>query len=166
MVVCGDFLQVRRLSELPLPFPLCLRLIPTFSTFSQLPPVMENNADAVFAFESESWNKVISKSVNLTTVSVPFPLSSSLRDLTSVSFSDFSFRQKDQRFVDMLNEMRYGNPSWSTTQTFNRLTKEVVYEDGLEPTVCLCLLPSRLFSPADSLDPFRLVGAVCAESAG
>lgn len=91
MVVCGDFLQVRRLSELPLPFPLCLRLIPTFSTFSQLPPVMENNADAVFAFESESWNKVISKSVNLTTVSVPFPLSSSLRDLTSVSFSDLQF---------------------------------------------------------------------------
>jgi hypothetical protein len=49
---------------------------------------MENNADPVFAFESKSWNKVISKCVNLTTVSVPFPSSSSLRDLTSVSFAD------------------------------------------------------------------------------
>lgn len=44
------------------------------------------------------------------------------------------FRQKDQTFVDMLNEMRFGKLSSTSAARFANLSREVVYTDGIEPT--------------------------------
>lgn len=56
--------------------------------FFQLPPVMKNTGTR-FAFEAKMWDEALSHKVNLTQV----------------------FRQKDQTFVRMLNEMRMGTLS-------------------------------------------------------
>ncbi|KAI0272372.1 hypothetical protein BC834DRAFT_344713 [Gloeopeniophorella convolvens] len=65
-----------------------------------------------FAFEADLWNETIHKAIKLTKV----------------------FRQKDQDFVDMLNEMRYGTLSSKSIEKFRALSREIVYEDGIMPT--------------------------------
>ncbi|KAJ3918616.1 hypothetical protein F5877DRAFT_42202 [Lentinula edodes] len=83
--------------------------------FCQLPPVPNkrdsNKAPATFAFEAQTWDcvgpPVILKKV---------------------------FRQKDQSFVNMLNEMRFGTMSESTIKAFKALNRDVTYEDGVQPT--------------------------------
>lgn len=81
--------------------------------FLQLPPVTESGREPVFAFDARCWQAVVSRRINLTEV----------------------FRQKDQRFVDMLNEVRFGSLSARTVEAFAGMSRAVKYEDGLEPTV-------------------------------
>ncbi|OXG73905.1 ATP-dependent DNA helicase PIF1 [Cryptococcus neoformans MW-RSA36] len=86
--------------------------------FFQLPPVTKNGGMPKFAFEAEMWDETIHLSVNLTKV----------------------FRQKDQRFVDMLNEMRFGRLSNESIVAFKSLARPLKFNDGIEPTA---LFPRR-----------------------
>ncbi|KAJ4476616.1 hypothetical protein J3R30DRAFT_309841 [Lentinula aciculospora] len=83
--------------------------------FCQLPPVPSKRdskkAPAMFAFEAQSWN-CVGPPVVLKKV----------------------FRQKDQAFVNMLNEMRFGTMSESTINAFKALNRTVIYDDGVQPT--------------------------------
>ncbi|KAK9478350.1 PIF1-like helicase-domain-containing protein [Lipomyces japonicus] len=86
--------------------------------FFQLPPVAESGRLTKFAFEATSWSKAIPETICLTQV----------------------FRQKDQEFVDMLNEMRLGQISQSSISKFRQLSRKLNHADGLEPTE---LFPTR-----------------------
>ncbi|KAN0061700.1 DNA helicase [Thecaphora frezii] len=79
--------------------------------FFQLPPVNPGGG-MTFAFEASSWDSVVVHKVNLTKV----------------------FRQKDSRFVTMLNEMRFGQLSPETIRSFKALERAPVYEEGIVPT--------------------------------
>ncbi|OCF54639.1 ATP-dependent DNA helicase PIF1 [Kwoniella mangroviensis CBS 10435] len=80
--------------------------------FFQLPPVTKGNSMPKFCFEADMWNETIHMSVNLSKV----------------------FRQKDPRFIDMLNEMRFGKLTPQSNQAFRSLAREVRYDDNIEPT--------------------------------
>ncbi|WWC92397.1 uncharacterized protein L201_007354 [Kwoniella dendrophila CBS 6074] len=80
--------------------------------FFQLPPVTKGNSMPKFCFEADMWNETIHMSVNLSKV----------------------FRQKDPRFIDMLNEMRFGKLTPNSVQAFKSLAREVRYTDSIEPT--------------------------------
>ncbi|KAK9471847.1 PIF1-like helicase-domain-containing protein, partial [Dipodascopsis tothii] len=80
--------------------------------FFQLPPVPEGGRATKFAFDATSWTEAIPLTVCLTHV----------------------FRQKDQVFVDMLNEMREGKLSAQSIERFRALARRPEYSDGLEPT--------------------------------
>jgi len=80
--------------------------------FFQLPPVTKHNKSPTFAFEAATWNDTVTACVNLTKV----------------------FRQRDQTFVDMLNEMRFGKMTKASIDRFAGLRREIVYTDGIEPT--------------------------------
>ena len=79
--------------------------------FFQLPPVSVQG-DAHFVFESPKWSEVIQDQFNLTQV----------------------FRQKDHRFVGMLNEMRLGKLSPDTVRAFSQLDRVPALPDGITPT--------------------------------
>ena len=79
--------------------------------FFQLPPVSKAGTPK-FAFEATLWKQTIKRTFNLTKV----------------------FRQRDQEFVDMLNEMRFGRLSQQSIAKFKALSREIVYEDGLGAT--------------------------------
>lgn len=78
--------------------------------FFQLPPVMKTATK--FAFEAEMWDKTLEHKVNLTQV----------------------FRQKDQTFVRMLNEMRFGKLSADTVQRFKQLSRVPDFDENIVPT--------------------------------
>lgn len=78
--------------------------------FFQLPPVSRDTV--LFCFESEMWKKCIQKTILLTKV----------------------FRQKDDNLVDMLNTIRYGDPTPELVRNIANLRREVHYSDGIEPT--------------------------------
>lgn len=40
----------------------------------------------------------------------------------------------DAAFVDMLNEMRFGDLSLNSIQNFKKLSREIHYEDGMGAT--------------------------------
>ncbi|WVF67909.1 hypothetical protein IAT40_002671 [Kwoniella sp. CBS 6097] len=80
--------------------------------FFQLPPVTKSGAVPRFCFEAAMWDETINMSVNLTKV----------------------FRQKDQRFVDMLNEMRFGKLTPKSIEAFRSLSRPIDYNDNIEPT--------------------------------
>ncbi|TFY61840.1 hypothetical protein EVJ58_g4258 [Rhodofomes roseus] len=77
--------------------------------FFQLPPV-NKSGKVNFAFEAEMWKHTIKDNTF---------------KLTKV------FRQRDQEFVDMLNEMRYGQLSQRSIERFKSLDREIEYEDGV-----------------------------------
>ena len=89
----------------------CHQVIVT-GDFFQLPPVTKGGQGVKFAFEAQLWKETIQKTYNLTKV----------------------FRQRDQEFVDMLNEMRFGRLSQQSIAKFKALSREIVYEDGLGAT--------------------------------
>ncbi|SPO25681.1 related to PIF1 - DNA helicase involved in mitochondrial DNA repair and telomere length control [Ustilago trichophora] len=79
--------------------------------FFQLPPVNPGGS-VTFAFDAQCWNKVVQHKVNLTQV----------------------FRQKDESFVTMLNEMRFGKLSLKTIDAFKKLERVPTYDDDIVPT--------------------------------
>lgn len=90
--------------------------------FCQLPPVPDRDNKgihkvAIFAFDATSWSKCIDRPVVLHRVF-----------------------QKDQGFVDMLNAMRLGHLSPDAIEKFRKLSRPVIYDDGIEPTD---LFPTR-----------------------
>ncbi|GJJ78195.1 ATP-dependent DNA helicase PIF1 [Entomortierella parvispora] len=79
--------------------------------FFQLPPV-DKSGKARFCFEAASWKSSIHVTIQLEQV----------------------FRQKDQTFADMLNEVRIGQMQHSTIERFQILTRPLPEADGLKPT--------------------------------
>ncbi|CAK9787080.1 unnamed protein product [Cutaneotrichosporon oleaginosum] len=79
--------------------------------FFQLPPVTKNG-EPRFCFEATTWSESIHKQVNLSKV----------------------FRQKDERFVNMLNEMRFGRLTSESIETFRKLDRPIPCPDGIVPT--------------------------------
>ncbi|KAI9059699.1 hypothetical protein FKP32DRAFT_1579524, partial [Trametes sanguinea] len=91
--------------------------------FCQLPPVPDKSGTgaqipATFAFDAESWSRCVGDPIVLTRV----------------------FHQRDQKFVDMLNALRFGRVDPETVRAFSSLSREVHYSDGIEPTE---LYPTR-----------------------
>lgn len=80
--------------------------------FFQLPPVPEKNSTAKFVFEATTWNTCIGHTILLTHV----------------------FRQKDEQFASMLNEMRLGKMSAATVREFKSLSRPLKFHDELEAT--------------------------------
>ncbi|POW11447.1 hypothetical protein PSHT_08375 [Puccinia striiformis] len=83
--------------------------------FFQLPPVTKPGLHVKrlpYLFESESWEECVDKIIVLKHV----------------------FRQSDQVFVDLLNEIRVGLVSPQTKEIMASLTKPVKYDDGIVPT--------------------------------
>lgn len=70
--------------------------------FFQLPPVTKNGQPK-FAFEAEKWSECVERTFNLSKV----------------------FRQKDPRFVDILNEMRFGRLTPASIRTFYELARPI-----------------------------------------
>lgn len=98
--------------------------------FFQLPPVMKSGTR--FAFESKMWDEALSHKVNLTQV----------------------FRQKDETFVRMLNEMRHGQLSTDSIQRFQRLNRPPKIDDEF-------MVPTELFPLREDVDKsngMRLAG--------
>ncbi|SSD61583.1 related to ATP-dependent helicase RRM3 [Saccharomycodes ludwigii] len=90
--------------------------------FFQLPPVPDrfSKKQPKFCFESKVWQTAIKKTVLLNKV----------------------FRQHDNELIDMLNAVRYGDGLSSSMINFIKsLEREVVYEDGIQPTE---LYPTRM----------------------
>ncbi|KAL7327386.1 DNA helicase [Mucor circinelloides] len=79
--------------------------------FFQLPPVNKDRASK-FAFEAASWRAAITQTVLLTQV----------------------FRQKDETFVRILNEMRLGVLSEEAISIFSSLSREPVGYNDIKPT--------------------------------
>lgn len=93
--------------------------------FFQLPPVdagskfNQNQAKVCFAFESKIWKNKLSSTIVLTQV----------------------FRQQgDNRLIEILNNMRMGTLSPQMCRELSALSREVKYDDGIEPTE---LYPTR-----------------------
>lgn len=78
-----------------------------------------SNVSSDFAFESQSWKEAIHYKLMLTKV----------------------FRQgKDMNFINMLDELRHGNPSDDTVSKFHLLNEPLSNLDGIEPAE---LYPTR-----------------------
>ncbi|ROW16673.1 hypothetical protein VPNG_01514 [Cytospora leucostoma] len=80
--------------------------------FFQLPPITQSGKDVFFAFQSNAWKECIENTVTLTQV----------------------FRQKDNHFVDLLNELRRGDITPATREALTRLSRPLPQDDGLLPT--------------------------------
>jgi ATP-dependent DNA helicase PIF1 len=80
--------------------------------FFQLPPVPDKNSTAKFVFDAVTWNTCIQHTILLTHV----------------------FRQKDESFASMLNEMRLGKMSAATIREFKSLSRPLNFRDELEAT--------------------------------
>lgn len=80
--------------------------------FFQLPPVTRSGEEAFFAFQSDAWKECIEHTVPLSRV----------------------FRQKDDRFVTLLNEMRRGEISSLAMQILTSLSRPLPDQNGLLPT--------------------------------
>ena len=80
--------------------------------FYQLPPVPDKGKPVNFTFEAECWSEAITHTIELRQV----------------------FRQKDDRFSTMLNEMRNGKMSPGTIHTFQNLSRQPKVPAGITPT--------------------------------
>lgn len=91
--------------------------------FFQLPPVSKGNVTTKYAFDANCWASLFGEESQV--------------KLTQV------FRQKDESFVNMLNELRYGNLSPETVRLFRSLEHEsdLQKSTGMAPTI---LFPTRI----------------------
>ncbi|AJU20145.1 Rrm3p [Saccharomyces cerevisiae YJM1419] len=82
--------------------------------FFQLPPVAKKDEHNVvkFCFESEMWKRCIQKTILLTKV----------------------FRQQDNKLIDILNAIRYGELTVDIAKTIRNLNRDIDYADGIAPT--------------------------------
>lgn len=90
--------------------------------FYQLPPVVKktthdgtelDDVEVFFAFESSAWKETIQRTITLKEI----------------------FRQKgDQRFIDMLNNLRDGNVPDDTARDFCRLSRPLKCPEGIVPS--------------------------------
>ncbi|KAG6334440.1 hypothetical protein ID866_4641 [Astraeus odoratus] len=85
--------------------------------FFQLPPV--SKGDPFFAFESAAWKKCIGHTINLTKV----------------------FRQKDELFISLLNQMRQGSLSPEASAIFKSLSRPLPPPPPSMPNT----IPTELF---------------------
>ncbi|WWD16729.1 hypothetical protein CI109_101160 [Kwoniella shandongensis] len=83
--------------------------------FFQLPPVAKGSNTYAFAFEATSWPQIFNQEKN------------NMMSLTRV------FRQKEDRFVRVLEGMRRGMISDQDALMLKSLEREVKYEGGIEP---------------------------------
>jgi len=83
--------------------------------FYQLPPVSENEYDPsdVYAFNAAAWDNTIDRTFNLTQV----------------------FRQKDERFIEMLNNMRIGELTQENINMIRKLDRPLNIPNGLTPVM-------------------------------
>ncbi|KAH3684041.1 hypothetical protein WICPIJ_004979 [Wickerhamomyces pijperi] len=86
--------------------------------FFQLPPVPDKGKEIKFCFEAECWSRVIDEKILLKKV----------------------FRQKDTAFVDLLNTIRTGLVNPVVEKEFRSLSRDIQYNDGIQPTE---LYPTR-----------------------
>lgn len=91
--------------------------------FFQLPPVDKRNGMTKYAFDAKCWSEIFGEESQV--------------KLTQV------FRQKDESFVNMLNELRYGTLSPETVRLFKSLEHEsdLQKSTGMAPTI---LFPTRM----------------------
>ncbi|KAF7330814.1 ATP-dependent DNA helicase PIF1 [Mycena venus] len=104
--------------------------------FFQLPPVAKN-ATPVFAFECDEWKRCIEHTLTLTHV----------------------FRQKDDEFVDLLNQLRLGTITPAASATFKALSRPL-------PPDPAGILPTELFplrQEVDRANSARLAALTTAE---
>ncbi|ROW04561.1 hypothetical protein VMCG_04946 [Cytospora schulzeri] len=80
--------------------------------FFQLPPVTPSGKDTFFAFQSDAWKASIDTTIMLNQV----------------------FRQKDNRFVTLLNEFRRGEITPAANEAMMRLSRPLPQDDGIVPT--------------------------------
>lgn len=80
--------------------------------FFQLPPVPDKDRGARFAFEAETWSAVVTETYQLCKV----------------------FRQKDNTFSTILNEMRLGRITPETVRTFQERSKPLTGTGEIEAT--------------------------------
>lgn len=118
----------RKLRKNPAPFG-GIQLVLT-GDFFQLPPVPPASGQtARFCFEAQQWKKTVPHTIMLHHV----------------------FRQRDEEFVGMLNEMRLGALSRESIARFQKLARVPDYADGLVPTE---LFPTR--SEVDTANAARM----------
>ena len=99
--------------------------------FFQLPPVSRKSDPPVkYCFTSPLWAEVVGKSSF---------------ELTEI------FRQKDQKLIDLLNDIRYGTMSVSTNRLIQSLRRDIMLPTGIVPTM---LVPMN--STADSINICQL----------
>jgi hypothetical protein len=98
--------------------------------FYQLPPVPDREGPPTkFAFDADSWTAVIKRE--------------NMHALTRV------FRQKEDRFVGILERMRRGMVKSEDAETLRMCQRTVRYDDGIEPVALYVQYPTRL-EPADA----------------
>lgn len=111
--------------------------------FFQLPPVTKFGQPK-FAFEANAWKECIDTTINLTKVfrqrdtgayGSPNTIAprSSAKASCSIPFSSL-LQPLPPEFIDMLNEMRFGNLSKESVVKFGKLKRQPKYDDGLDPT--------------------------------
>lgn len=108
--------------------------------FFQLPPVTKGTMPT-FAFEAKAWQSAIDHTVNLTQVFRQ-------KDTSCVSLACSHLAACSRRarltellpfplspiaFIDMLNEMRFGQLTADSISKFKGLSRELTY-NGVEPT--------------------------------
>lgn len=77
--------------------------------FFQLPPVRKT----MFAFETSAWERIFNQSNSIELIKV--------------------FRQTDQQFVSLLEEMRFGRMTRHSIELLQSLQRPVQYNDGIDP---------------------------------
>lgn len=101
--------------------------------FFQLPPVLQGSDDGStrFCFEAKAWTSAIPNTINLTKV----------------------YRQKDPILAGMLNEIREGNVTMTTVETFRKLSRPLE-TDSRNPIMPTELYPLR--READAANAVRM----------
>ncbi|CEP19510.1 hypothetical protein [Parasitella parasitica] len=80
--------------------------------FYQLPPIRAHGQDMRYTFQAQCWNRAVDRCMELKTV----------------------FRQSDQHFASLLNELRIGQVSSRTERELQGLRRALTITNNIEPT--------------------------------